>query len=64
MPQAEVRSFFGRGVAARRAAVKRSGTAAHLAVGRGSGRRMRVITSLTSGWRGGCMPEATCDCGG
>ena len=46
----------GGGWAARRAAVKRSGTggagtAARLAVGRGSGRRMRVITSLTSCWR-------------
>lgn len=31
-----------------------AGTAARLAVGRGSGRRMRVITSLTCGWRGSC----------
>lgn len=27
-----------------------------------SGRRMRVITSLESCWRGGCMPQGTCDC--
>jgi hypothetical protein len=36
----------------------------HRPPGRGSwgGRRMRVITSLESCWRGGCLPEGNCDC--
>jgi len=70
MPQAGARSIFGGGVDGEAGGGEaernrgQAGTAARLAVGCGSGRRMRVITSLESGWRGGCMPEGTCDCVG
>ena len=63
MPEAGRGASFAVGVAARRAAVERSGT-----VGRREpptvwpvaccGRRMRVITSHESGWRGICRRRA------
>jgi hypothetical protein len=59
MPQAGARSFFGRAVGGEAGggeAERNRGGGFRLPAGRAgwSGRRMRVITSLTCGWRGSC----------